>query len=324
VATAAPAGTGASVASAEGADGGRFTGTVACENAEDEEEDEEEKKKKKMKKKDADDDQVAGKTAEVDTENNQAASGRCACKSLSGAESVAVQHTAAGQKSKPVMVDSTGDVRGERAAGISSASVTQYQLEPCVPCVTLAHSAHAAVVPLMLPQHCPSPSLPDSPARHEAHASEQATAAAPPVPQTHQAANSTSKHGMCPEAPSQASPGCGSASPLVATRPLSPHGRLAKARATTLTSRSLPDLSAVKARYLEPAGSPSNACPERATSPEMSPARKAAHGRYRDWRLRKMYHDVPDYRHSQPRMSDRMHCLDSQANMEVVTLKQVL
>ena len=105
--------------------------------------------------------------------------------------------------------------------------------------------------------------------------------------------------------------------PPQTARPLSPHGRVIKRRAAALVSHSLPDLSAVKARFKDPASN------SRAATPTKSPSRQAADARYRDWQLGKMHRDVADYRYSQARMSDRLHCMDAQANARVVTVKQV-
>jgi hypothetical protein len=148
----------------------------------------------------------------------------------------------------------------------------------------------------------------------------------PSGPQTHQTSNTIPQGKDSPQEKAEraeTSSPCLAASPPAAARPLSPQGRLVKRQPAKLTTHSFPDFSAVKSRYLELPEPPESTYTGLATSPKMSPARRAAHSRYWDWRLGKMHRDVPDYRHSQPRMSDRMHCLDSIANAEVVTLKQV-
>lgn len=98
------------------------------------------------------------------------------------------------------------------------------------------------------------------------------------------------------------------------SRPLSPMGKVIKSVPSELRHSAPPDMSKVKARYLEVPG------PEGCR--EESPSRRAAHERHYWWRLGQMHADVPDYKSSQARMYENDHCLGTGSPQAVVTLKQ--
>lgn len=99
-------------------------------------------------------------------------------------------------------------------------------------------------------------------------------------------------------------------------RPLSPLGKVIKASKMPPCHVPPVDTSFVKSRYLQYDATTTR-------SRTLSPNRQVAHERHYAWKLGKMYADVPDYKRSQPRMYESRHCLGTDKDQHVVTLKQV-